>query len=1802
MKKKFLSKLLTMLLVVSMMFTMLPASAIAYYDGGWSGLWNSRWNTWLDDSEDDTVDEQDDEMDIATQATNDDYYRIVHLDCGRKYFSVDQIEAIIDAMYLNGFNQLQLAFGNGGLRFVLEDMDLTAVDESLTSENVKSAILEGNNNYYEESPDALTEKNMKEIIEHASAKGIEIVPLLNMPGHMNGLLSSELFAAYRLDANGTTTGSLNLNNEKAREVGLGLLELYLNWFAENGNSKYFNFGADEYAHEAQNPYFGWSGATVQYSQLASYMNECISKIAEAVSESKNESMVARCFNDFVYYSGNAAVSKDVQVCYWSNQWSDSVYKEASELAKAGYNLINTNQNWYYVPGTSTGYKYSVALKGIQNYDVTRFRNTGNDGQSISADRNIGAMFCVWCDHPEEVAFDAIDEITALIDAMADNNTSYFTKRTVFTVVGGDSDATAEKPATASVAANKSITLKANDVVTWSYDPDFFTLADSDTMTYASFEAYVGNSITLIPTGTTGNSTVTATNVSGEKVTIAVAVTEAQYITKDVYVSIGGISETFEHKGSFSAIGGDSSIATAIVTAGTQTGGTERTLGDVLKTGTGVLYVNGHYLVVDSNGIISDTDDINKATEVTVTSQRVNYYDYHYYIAANGHYLALSDGDLTTFEQSNQAWWLQGDGLDYYRNDSGEQYLACDNGTWKIENSWQNSAKLYSFTKTTQPSGEITKVSFAGVAKGTTEYIVDNTKYIVHVSDIPADATNLYVDFWVTSNPVTPDGVDSITAGSKTEQHIYVTYRPEEFNTEEGVLLSEKMPSTGTYTAQGEQLAVSYWKTRYLPVDVRQYADGWTNKNGVGTDTKTEAEGGRDIERIRYQEGKWQYKTANNSNWISFTTSSDGKGDQIAAYYLIKTNVTKEVTTYVTDWTDPQDTSFWGVALDFCVKYPSQDTREPSTFKNSNTQWFNCIGEEDLKHASYQNGYCIIVDDDTREKLVGSWEGLRTEYPDKQGDWYRVINNISVTEDQGYEVYMITATPSESFNDATNGLSCPDTIKYTGTETVLWAENDSVVTDSGLEKHTDYKVGGSPVIERVMIQQCSGMLLTYYVRPKAASTQLKVHFREQGSNEDFASYYITPLEDSQFNPEIALPDGENHIGELKNATILNDRRVEQTVTSDLTKVPSVAAKYRRSSFKCVGLEKSEDLTEIILYYTFDNTATFVVDFGLSLKLEPTDVNPNLSNATIKSAQAQLIPDGLSVNTIDPEKVVITPTAEFVKAQGGITFSLEYTGILGGKESTVPYLVTVIPASNVLYEENFLTPQGTGTGGISWQEGGNVVATTTAQQPQKVNGDGPYNVFGYDVAYAGKTGDSGYWKLGDAADAAKQLQYSKFYSTYLKTTFYGNGFDLIGNCGPDTGRVIAVLTNTSTDETYIGDVDTRYTDGSETTLYQVPLMHMELPEGIYSVKIYGGGLDKTEVTVQGNSAAQNSISTQSMAMPVYSYDAMLESVLRANDLTMSDVEYVKVSSADSAAASAASSSAFATYAATNDAAETKTITHEAGTHVEIDGFRVYRSTDNSNYPEAEKNVKYVNVLDAVGEIVAYREGDQAGNNSEAVNIQDYEATGGPQNEIYLTGEQAVIFAIEGLSAEDKVQVSLRAASGSAANTGKAFATNTELYYELSPMSLNGRTVYVVANTSDGILAVGNFKLPNNAAVITASKLPTETVTAAYSMAMNAAPVDPEPEQPLVFEPEYFHIRDYATRLFRSKLVTLRIDFSSDVSYVTIDGVRYNPSRLASLFGYHTVTFTDTVGRNDVYLYKIVFYDANGNPSATQLVYGN
>lgn len=336
--------------------------------------------------------------DVELTAEQGVEYRILHLDCGRKYFTKDWIIALINEMSYAGFNQLQLAFGNDGMRLLLDDMEVSAGTTTYSSEQVKAGIKVGNKAYYDAGDkNELTQSEMTEIVNHAKSKGIEIVPHMNMPGHMDAILDAiEYVGISDAHFNGweTSKTSLNLNNSTAVTFTQELLKKYVNYFDGLG-CKYFHIGADEFANDAYSgnmgfPYIG----DALYTKFAKFVDDA-AKIV------KSAEMTPRAWNDGISYTKYSdEFDTDIQVTYWSPGWWGYDVASAGTLAGNGHPMINTHGNYYYIlgkddfltPGDNTTHDPAL-YTAAADFDNTKF--AGDTIVSNSA----GSMFCIWADYP-----------------------------------------------------------------------------------------------------------------------------------------------------------------------------------------------------------------------------------------------------------------------------------------------------------------------------------------------------------------------------------------------------------------------------------------------------------------------------------------------------------------------------------------------------------------------------------------------------------------------------------------------------------------------------------------------------------------------------------------------------------------------------------------------------------------------------------------------------------------------------------------------------------------------------------------------------------------------------------------------------------------------------------------------------------------------------------------------------------------------------------------------------------------------------------------------------------------------------------------------------------------------------------------------------------------------------------------------------------------------------------------------------------------------------------------------------------
>lgn len=1724
---KKLSRLLSIFLVLVLTVGLLPLPATARYLD-WGGL-RDRWDDMISGDTGAAAQEN---------GTENEFLRIVHIDCGRKYFTVAQLKTIIDNAAEYNYTHVELAFGNDGLRFLPDDLEVTVGGTTYDSSAVKAAIQTGNKGYRDLGTNELTQADMDAIYSYAAGKGIGIIPMIDIPGHTNALVTAMQTLGVSVDvftsntnSEGITTKAFSVDNEETIAFVTALVKKYVDYFT--GKCDYFNLGVDECGYD--------NFTQSEYTALAGMLSTLSDYIA-------GKNMTTLMFNDGFRTNGylqNALRSKSSQitVCYWTY----SGYTKPTDLA-ADFRLINTHNKWYYVAGNETsawnGYSWAVSNMRGTYRDCTIV--DGASGENYKT--NVGCMAGFWCDNPAKTV--NFTNLQTWMKTLSENNPTYFVKRTTPVeeplVITGDASW---------LAPGETLTLTVNRPAVWSVD-------DASVVTIVPADDGMSAQVTAAGTGST---TVRAVSTADESQTaeyqITVSDTGAATTTKTVELYVGDEPYVDVQTGENNAAdtdrrGLDETIAAVDVQGVDSTESLEQAASLTSGRAYYISDGNGNFLTL-SNGSLTNTTDRSKATQWTANASGTGYR-----LQSGSYYLGYSNSGLSASTSSSTTWSYSsrtGFSCSVRSNRNNYTYYLTYSSSWTASRTASSYGAAYQLV-----SGDAqTTVTITPVSAGTTWIRVGSVLYQITVK--PEDisrAAKLPIQLWITNQTieVDQDGYASQKTtgnfGGRQAQYLSISAN-EALNTAAGLPLSQCVPE---FVNQHYEYDGTWWKdNRYdaakQPFNFMLCKGTVLSSNFQGIWDASRINSGSDFYYVRYYGGKWAV-SSDRITWTEVTgTGSTGSSancsEQIIAYYYMRTELTDEVTTNVVDWGEPYadyDSTAY-VLLDFAVMMES-GTRVPALSQ------FPIAGKTLAYHCNGDSATC-----GTGKTTNGR---------------YRRIDQIGAVNSGEYEVYMITLTPtSDTYNDYL-ASNCKNNAAgsgiYQGTEKVIWVDDPAnlgkfadeslwYVSPSENAAFTDTDttgqyVGGRAEIKNLEIYNRQGMLVTYYVR-STAETLLKVHYIDEVSGIEFHDYNISIKPDTFFDAGFALGAAKNT---LVNNTVQGINNPE-TVTAELKDIPQIGAEYRRKNYTCVRVALNADRTEAFLYYTFDDTESFVVDFGLPLVIEPEQVG-NLSGAEITHTAINYQGDLAEVEATADGTVTYRLKKAFTQHNPD-SFSVTYTGrgVSGALQetATVTFTIYVYPASNILFEENFFSQTLMQTGGtldIPWSQ---TAAAAPAQQASKLSDTAR---FGYDAA-AETTGRNGAWEI-TGLSALKASKYA------LTTEFYGNAFDLIGTCGPDTGRVLLIIQK-GTKAVKAALVDTRYQHG---TLEQVPLAHLELDEdALYTAVVYASGA--AAVNNAGGAAAD--IMSRGQA---YAADP-LEEILRSLKLDASDIAVYGMYGMDETMGTG-----FAGLMSTAPMADTR----PEGKHVEIGGFRVYRTTDSmdsvaAKYCAGEQNQTYINSIDLMaGKVItAYTEGGEG-----SYDITEYENQGGPQNEIYLAPGQSIVFDADA----ESIQISLRAVDGAVTSNVAALSANTELYYTLTKTG----GLFTISNQSGGLLAVGNAKIPADAAVTTVDALNQSDVFNSVSLAMAAALVEPEqpeePEQPKTFAPEQFDVSGTARRLFNRRMITLRITVSEDVSYVTVNGQTYTPS--SAMFrrsGSAVITVTDVVGRNESAEYTVVAYSADG-----------
>ena len=1578
----------------------------------------------------------------ASDAEDTGYeYNIMFLDCGRKYFSVNSIKQIIDNASAAGFNYIQLAVGNDGLRFLLDDMSLTVNGTTYSSQQVSAAIHAGNEAYYNFDVDELTQPEMDEIIAYAASKGMGVIPCVNTPGHMDAILSAATSLTGTDCSYSGSARTIDVTNATAVAFTQALLKKYVSYFAGKG-CEYFNMGADEYANDiftSGSMGFGNLQSTGKYSYYVTYVNA----VAKMVKDAK---MTPMAFNDGIYFNNNTSsgtFDTDILICYWSNGWSSYTPMPAANLAAKGFKLINTHGDYYWVLGKSDWQCSPEKAKGF-NYKTFQ-GGTINDPA--------GSMFCIWCDYP------GAGTDTSVVSKTAATIAAFGKALPKVKPVEGVKNVTRTDDTTGvSVTAPGLTGLTVKEAKAPSID----TAAEGKVLAYD-----------VTPTTESGNyaeaASVSFKTPSGwdtSRVRGFVVNTDGT-VTDGLtgVVENGSFTFTAPH---FSVMG----IYQLSADAPTDI--------NVAVGGTATVTVKG----VNLSGIYH-TENESIAT-VTVTGQ--NETTKPHYTEATVSYRELA-GSNTSWTKTQYFYKVDGNYHPVYAYYSNYRYYYGYSTTDSNNNVTQVGYSWYGYTSVTgiyEQTGTETvpassTIPFTGKSAGDTSVTIGGVKYNIHVTEKAPDnaltGTSINLEYWITNNEV----YDGKTTSANHTRTINSANAP----TPEGVALADLAPNPAYYS--NGTVTVYYWQTVRLDATHKQ-----TTASGVDQTAR-----GTTLTHIRYHGGAWQYKTADGV-WHYFE-----KGDQLVAYYLQKTEVTKEIDTYVKDWgygtgdTTPDTSSGYGqVALTVAVVYPD-GTVSPTE------------GEMYSKSTT----------------IFNYWDG-------------RDIGIVAPVNNSNYNISKITVT------DGTRTDNTSDIVWY-NSDTIEWNKTPNA---AGKEWYDETEVwnkssGTTPMVNGknsniTWSAKNTAKLVLIYLEPIEKETNLNVQYIDLNANNNVFHSYQIVMTYNQGYPEPTFTDklmlnntvigdkgpwngskagDENYLSD--DAYVLNAAGTEQKFKKDITTIPGINGIYASGLYQYARADISKDGKTLRLYYDLNQAAgkTFVVDFGLPVQIPFSDFR--ITN-----------PSGIKVSFDEKDPDVTKRQGNYGNGEIDmlnriVTYTLTKT--LDAKVA-VPIYVTdtqgkklvqnvyIIPASNVYYEDSLAAfTNGKGAAlGADWSivdnDGNAATEKTGVYQALEELGKGDRTPYGNDGAYD----NSSMLSMGTAhkvtVTAAMAAKWSKDDTASAwptaQFTFKGTGFDIISLTDNTSGAIVV--------DVYKGSK----TEGSKP-------VHSYLVNNYYGYT-YNQETKKWEVVKDGKENAIYQIPVMKVNdLPYGEYTAVIEVFYNS----FFDMNYDKNSGKNQYS-------------------------------FWLDAIRVYNpmgkdydyTADNEGYPQ------YIKLRDELAKTAETNKGVVFIDGAESATIAQY-ANYGPNNEVYLANGQAISFKLTGDTSEiASIQIGAKAPDGKPANivvTGNVTGTNpfnkelktaTEMYYDITEQAKDGQLV-TITNKGEGILSLTNLKITYRISgkTVTLSDLTAAEQANAVAMvqALFAAPV-------ATFSPETFQA-DWGRAVRAGKRATLTVKTSADVESITVDG---------------------------------------------------
>ena len=1593
-------------------------------------------------------------------------HKILHLDCGRKYFTKEWIIALIHEMAAAGYNELELDFSNNeGFRFALDDMDVTFMTASGVERSIDlTPALGGDADGSATDTPWLTQADMDEILSVARGEDVAIVPLLNSPGHLGRVLDT-VAPEYRYQ----NSNSLDITSDDAKAFGIALVQKYAAYFADEG-CEYFNMGCDEFANDLYSSGgmgFGHLVSAGRYGDFADYVNSLAGVL-------KSLDLTPRAFNDGIYYNNDTSVSfdQDIQVCYWSSGWNGYAVGSAATIVEEGHAVINTNGDYYYVLGKSDKFDGDKTGSGADS-----FRNYTFMGTTFDEDESlvIGSMFCIWCDYP---AAESETEIAANV-------------RQALRVMGGRMDKKNGADLTSATVSNKAVPGGFNaDGTIYAVLAYTYELGE---LTMGAPTVNAGGSLTL----TWSEPLITAT---GDVAALALpAVTYTVSRDGTVLGTTTATTYTVENAqaGAYTvsaALDGDAAapVSSTVTVTQEQLDAAQNVPSELPEEYSGAVGKTTGEAVTQYRLVENGADGIVSGQEYLIVSGSSGE---AYAMASNGDAQSVtigSDGILTSAVTENMLWTFTGGSGDYtIQGSTGYMYPDYSLGNYSLKterNSSENVTVAGGFGVTLSRSGLGIFNTTSYVNYSNNQFTASrnsSTLYFFGGEELPGS------DVWV----VGLDGINALLEAvpADSEESIYAEASWSDFadaKSAASAVIGGTSPSYDTEAgAAAQQEAVnaaalalySAWQSleqRPMVTITIHCVDGSGNRVAADTTVRVEKGVSQTITAPAIANYTATGTTSVTQTWtadseVTFTYLLTPTGDPLTIEYWI-TNVvvtgsngvtSKEITvaeaygaegvevapTYApTTGTSSTfgDMVYWkSVRLDSAHKQTSDSGDDETAsgtdltkvrYYNDSWQYYTTSDEwKSFAEGDQLVAYYLQKTEVTQEitTLTKDW-GYGIPSEDTSGQNGQVALSFAVVYPDGSlspaTESLIYANCTTIFNYWSNrdiGIIAPQSnadydiekitvtrgSRHSNTSSNTWGASDSIdwnkVTDSeGTQWYDETTAWDDSMETSPAVYGSDG----YVWSRKNTAFLILIYLKPRVTDTSLTVRYVDDTDTSEiYSYPVAVTNGITFLNGLKNTGTVQSGTITLDDGAYITNSSGVDQTFNKNLATIPNLAGKYASG----YYQY--VSADVSEDGKTLTLHYQPSAEVLTFVVDFGLPLNITPNDLGLENADAVTGLTCNTSKGtygIFSSSGTTVTYTPNETIDGAESvvltihysgnTVTKQIRVLPASVVYYEDSFATYDS------SWS--GTSTLAGTAQTAEKLGAK--QNLYGYDPAYTPGTGFS----MGSAHTVTVNTANDSATASF---SFKGTGFDLISRTDSDSGVIfIEAMGTRGTTKRLIVDnyygydfVNGAFVTADKGSIEQVPVAKLVgLPYDTYDVTVtvvYHQKLDHT-----GDS----------------SYSFWLDGIRVYDPM----------------------GSSYSAYASDSEAAPQ---------YVEL-----RKSLLNAAALTSGAVVQGTTFIDGKGETAV---------------LADYESYG-PNNEVYLSKGQSITFT---LGSVDFADIQLGASlTGSAASTITVNGTTiqldsaTNLYYSIKN-AIGTDKVVTITNIGDGMVALTNLKATGGTATL-------------------------------------------------------------------------------------------------------------------------